>query len=226
MNEKEIFRLIDENNEKFEKFYDILVEKNKQFNLTSITEKNEVYAKHFYDSVYASYIFDKNAEIIEVGSGGGFPSVPLKIVRKDLKFTLLEATNKKCVYLDQLREKFNFENFTVICGRAEEKGKDELREKFDYSVARAVAPLRTLLEYLLPLVKVGGTVVCYKGSDFEREIDEAKNAVKILGGKLEKTVNYSLPDDYGLRSLIIIKKISETPRKYPRGMGKEKKCPL
>lgn len=226
MNESEVFRLIDEKKDRFEKFYDILVENNKFFNLTSITEKNEVYVKHFYDSVYASDLFDKNVEIIEVGSGGGFPSVPLKIVREDLCFTLLEATNKKCVYLSGVKEKLNFENFSVICGRAEEKGKNELREKFDYSVARAVAPLRTLSEYLLPLVKVGGTVVCYKGSDFEREAEESKNAIRILGGKIENILTYDLPREYGGRSLIIIKKISPTPQKYPRGMGKEKKCPL
>ena len=226
MNEKEVLKKIEEKNSEFEKFYEMLVEKNKAFNLTSVTEKKEAYAKHFYDSAYASDLFEKNAGIIEVGSGGGFPSVPLKIVREDLHFTLLEATNKKCAYLEEVKKSFGFENFTVVCGRAEEKGKNEFREKFDYAVARAVAPLRSLVEYLLPLIEIGGKAVCYKGSDYLREADEAKNAIKILGGEIENIITYDLPEGYGGRALIVIKKINPTPKKYPRGMGKEKKCPL
>lgn len=210
----------------FEKLYGLLVEKNKLFNLTSITEEKEVYAKHFYDSVYPSFIFSDNAKIVEVGSGGGFPSVPLKIVKRGLDFTLIEATNKKCVYLNEVKNEFCFENFKVLNGRAEELAKTELRESFDYAVARAVAPMRTLLEYLLPFVKTGGKAVCYKSGDYKEELESAKNAMQILGGEIEDVYEYELPFNSGKRSAIVIKKIKNTPLKYPRGMGKEKKCPL
>ena len=152
--------------------------------------------------------------------------MPLKIVRRDLDFTLLEATGKKCMFLNEVKDLLEFENFTVINGRAEEAGKGKLREAFDYAVARAVAPLRILLEYLMPLIKVGGRAVAYKGGSYFEEVKEAENAIKILGGKVEKTIEYSLPNSYGERCVIVIKKEKQTPAKYPRGQGKEKKCPL
>lgn len=219
-------KLVEKHFGEFEKFYNLLNERGKQFNLTSIFERDEVYAKHFYDSVFPSFLFEENAKIIEVGSGGGFPSVPLKIVRRDLDFTLLEATGKKCTFLNEVKDLLAFENFTVINGRAEEEGKGKLRETFDYAVARAVAPLRSLLEYLMPLIKVGGRAVAYKGGSYAEEVKEAENAIKILGGKIEKTIEYSLPNSYGERCVIVIKKEKNTPAKYPRGQGKEKKCPL
>ncbi len=219
-------KLVEKHFDEFEKFYNLLTERGKQFNLTSILEREEVYAKHFYDSVFPSFLFEENAKIIEVGSGGGFPSVPLKIVRRDLDFTLLEATGKKCSFLNEVKDMLEFEGFTVVNTRAEEAGKGRFRETFDYAVARAVAPLRSLLEYLMPLIKVGGYAVAYKGGNYAEELKEADNAIKILGGKVEKTIEYSLPNAFGERCVIVIKKEKITPAKYPRGQGKEKKCPL
>ena len=219
-------KIIESNLDKFETFNNLLLERGKQFNLTSIFDQKEVYAKHFYDSVYPYFLFEENSKIVEVGSGGGFPSVPLKIIRDDLKFTLIEATKKKCIFLNEVKEALKFDNFDIINCRAEEVGKGDCRESFDYAVARAVAPLRSLVEYLLPLVKIGGMAVAYKGENYLKEINEAKNAIKILGGSIEKNIEYSLPNEYGSRCIIVIKKEKSTPTKYPRGQGKEKKCPL
>lgn len=211
----------------FVDYYRLLVENNKKFNLTSVTDERDVCVKHFYDSVCGAPLVPKGAKVIEIGSGGGFPSVPLKLVRDDIDFTLVEATGKKCGFLNGVKEFFRFENFTVVNGRAEELGKQpEFRECFDIAVARAVASLNSLLEYLLPFVKVGGKVICYKGSNYKEELKKAQNAIKALGGRLEKEVPYDLPDGAGSRCLVVIKKISPTSAKYPRTEAKIRKTPL
>ena len=212
--------------EKFEKFCKILKEYNEKFNLTSITDDEGIYEKHFMDSLKGEEFFPLNAEVIEIGSGGGFPSVPLKIARDDLSFTLLEATEKKCGYLRIVGKELSFENFNVVCGRAEEFGKkEEFREKFDVATARAVARLNVLCEYCLPFVKKGGYFVAYKG-DAEEEIKEAEKAVEILGGKIVEIKDFVLSEKSGRRNIIVIRKERETPSEYPRLNGAIKKKPL
>ncbi|MDE6504687.1 MAG: 16S rRNA (guanine(527)-N(7))-methyltransferase RsmG [Clostridia bacterium] len=211
--------------EKFEIFGNLLSEYNKKYNLTSICGEKEVFYKHFFDSIAAKDLFDYGAKVVEIGSGGGFPSVPLKIVREDLKFTLIESTGKKCEFLKTVVDKLGFNCVNVLNIRAEDGGRSpELRERFDFAVARAVAKLNTLCEYCLPYVKVGGRLIAYKGEG--ENFNESLSAVKILGGEIENVLNYSLPENYGARNLVIIKKTCATPLKYPRGNGKERKNPL
>ena len=219
-------QLLAANKIKFDEFYSLLTEANKSFNLTAVCERNEVKIKHFLDSVLPADEFFKGADVAEIGSGGGFPSVPLKIVRPDLKFTLIESTGKKCGYLKEVVDKLGLDGVQVVNIRAEDGARDNtLREKFDISTARAVARLNTLCEYCLPYVKVGGLFIAYKGEAAE-EIKEAENAIKILGGELIKTVNYELPEGMGKRCAVVIKKVRQTPVKYPRGQGRERKNPL
>lgn len=211
---------------KLESFREILTEYNKKCNLTSILEKKEVYIKHFSDSIMPEHLFPLNSNVIEIGSGGGFPSIPLKIVRDDLNFTLVESTGKKCVYLEEAVEKLGLSGVKILNIRAEEGGRmQNLRENFDIAEARAVAPLNTLCEYCMPFVKVGGLFIAYKGVA-EEELKESKNAIEILGGAIEKVYSYSLPENSGERNAIVIKKIKKTPEKYPRGRGLERKKPL
>lgn len=220
------FSLTEETEKKLELFKDILKEYNAKFNLTSITDDEGIYEKHFADSLKGEEFFSYGANVLEVGSGGGFPSVPLKIAREDLKFTLTEATEKKCAYLKIVGEKLGFDNFSVINGRAEELGKDEnFREKYDIVTARAVARFNVLSEYCLPFVKIGGYFVAYKG-DAEEEIKEALPAIEILGGKIENIKNFVLSEKSGIRNIVVIKKIKPTPQEYPRKNGAIKKNPL
>ena len=212
--------------EQFNKFAHLLTEHNKICNLTSVTDEKGVTYKHFYDSIFGEKLISFGASGVEIGSGGGFPSIPLKIVREDLKFTLIESTAKKCRFLESVVDSLALNCVQVKNLRAEEGAHDEnLREKFDFAVARAVAQLNTLCEYCLPFVNVGGAFIAYKG-DAAEEINSAENAIELLGGKLEKVIEYSLPEDFGKRTLVVIKKIKPTPPKFPRGQGKERKQPL
>ena len=209
--------------EKFEKFRNLLLFYNEKFNITTITEQKEMNVKHFLDSVLCKDKFVDNSSVIEIGSGGGFPSIPLMIVREDLKFTLVESTGKKCNFLKEVISSLKL-NATVINGRAEDFSKDPIyREKYDICTARAVARLNTLCEYCMPFVKVNGTFVSYKGDGAE-EVIEAQNAIKVLGGKVKEVKEYYLQD--AKRTLISIEKIKPTDKKYPRGNGKERKNPL
>lgn len=210
-----------------ENFCDFLLKYNENVNLTAIREKEEAESKHLLDSVMGQKFFPEKANVIEIGSGGGFPSVPLMAVRPDLKFTQVESVEKKCVFLREVNHRFGF-SATVLCMRAEEAGKNPLyREKFDVVTARAVANLRTLSEYCLPLIKVGGLFVAYKGTKekTEEEISESANALKILGGAVKETFCYSLPGGE-THTVVVIKKEKSTPPKYPRGQGKERSKPL
>ncbi len=209
--------------EKFEIYYDLLTFYNKKFNITAITEKEEVFNKHFVDSCLGEKLITGKT-FIDVGAGGGFPSIPLLILRENLQGTLLEATGKKCEFINVVLKELKLENGRVINNRAEDLAKDNnFRERFDHCTARAVARLNTLCEYCMPFVKVGGTFVSYKGDAIE-EISEANSAIKILGGKIKNVFNYSLLD--AKRTLIEIEKIKNTDLKYPRGNGKERKNPL
>lgn len=211
---------------KFAKFKDLLLEFNEKFNLTAIKTEKEIYIKHFVDSLIAVDKFKKLSTVIEIGSGGGFPSIPLKIVRDDLEFTLIEATGKKCEFLKTVVKELGLEKVTVINARAEELGKEEkYREKFDYATARAVARLNVLSEYCMPFLKVGGKFIAYKGNA-EEELIEAENAVSVLGGRIDSAEKYYLSDGGDERTIIEIEKVRKTPEKYPRGNGKERKNPL
>ena len=217
------FEISDGQAEKFEKYYELLIFYNNKFNITAITEKDEVIKKHFIDSIYP-YKNISEGKIIDVGCGGGFPSIPLKIMNDGLKLTLLEATGKKCEFLKTVIKELNLKNVEVINDRAETLAKNiNYREKFDFAVSRAVAKLNTLTEYCLPFVKINGEFIAYKG-DAEEEIKQANNAVKTLGGKIDKVDSYELFGEK--RTLVYIKKIAITSKKYPRGNGKERKNPL
>ena len=211
--------------EKFENLCSFLLQYNEKVNLTSITAREDVFLKHFLDSVLGEKLFFKGAHVVEIGSGGGFPSIPLKFFRDDLSFTLVESTGKKCDYLTACVDNFNLKSVQVVNARAEELGKDEnYREKYDCACARAVARLNVLCEYCLPLVKIGGNFIAYKGES-DGEIAEAQKAIKVLGGEIENVEKYCLPSS-DKRTLISIKKVCATPLKYPRGNGKERKCPI
>ena len=210
---------------KFEKFKNLLQEWNGKLNLTSILEDKEIEIKHFLDSIKGEKYFFKNASVVEVGSGGGFPSIPLMIIREDLNFTLIESTGKKCEFLKFVINELSL-NGKVYNMRAEDAGKNEnFREKFDIVTARAVARLNTLSEYCIPLIKKGGLFIAYKGEDNGEDI-EAQNAIKILGAEHKEKVNYLLYNGENERTIHVIEKIQNTPPKYPRGNGKERSKPL
>ncbi len=218
--------LDDESLEKFEIFKRLLVEYGSKFNITAVLDDEGIKVKHFLDSVLFVDKFSTNAEVIEIGSGGGFPSIPNKILRKDLKFTLVEATGKKCEFLKTVVKELGLNGVTVLNARAEELGQDKrYREKFDYSIARAVARMNVLSELCLPLVKVGGKFVAFKG-DAEEELNEAKPAIKTLGGKVKEVYSFDLPENAGKRNIIEIEKLSPTDLKYPRPYAKIKNSPL
>ena len=221
---KKDFLLTEEQLNDFKIFYFLLLEWNEKFNLTSILNEKDVEIKHFYDSLKGFSHFKENAKVVEIGSGGGFPSIPLMILRRDLEFTLIESVNKKCIFLNEVIKKLNL-NATVLNIRAEDGAKNvNLREKFDHVTARAVARLNTLCEYCIPFIKIGGTFIAYKGSDILEEV-EAQNAVKKLGATLYKKESYPLFNN-GERNIYVYKKIEKTDAKYPRGNGKERKNPL
>ena len=221
--EEEVFS---RSREKFEKFRKLLIEYNEKYNLTSILEEKDVYYKHFLDSALGAGFFKENARVIEIGSGAGFPSIPLTIIRPDLQFDLVESVGKKCEFLKVVVDNLGLKNVYIYNGRAEEFAKDNnFREKYQHATARAVARMNTLSEYCLPFVKVGGTFVAYKSGDTE-EIYEAETAYKMLGAKLQEVCPYALPEGYGERTIAVVKKIKNTPPKYPRGQGKERKNPL
>ena len=212
--------------EKFVCFRELLLEYNEKYNLTTILEEKDMYYKHFLDSVLGESFFQKGARVIEIGSGAGFPSIPLKILREDLSFDLIESVGKKCEFLRVVVDKLNLQNVNIYNIRAEDAAKDiKFREKYEHATARAVARMNTLSEYCLPFVKVGGTFIAYKSGDVS-EIEEAESAYKVLGGRLLNCEKYALPNDYGERTLAIVEKKKTTPSKYPRGQGKERKNPL
>lgn len=214
----------------FVEYGEFLVEYNEKVNLTAITDPAGIAYKHFFDSLLLTVFADifQGAKLVDVGTGAGFPSVPVKIVRPDLKLTLLDSLNKRIVFLDQLVEKLGLSDVHTVHARAEEAGrKAEYREKFDMVTARAVAHLRELSEYCLPFVKVGGAFAALKGYDIEQELSESKNAIKLLGGEVAEVKKYTLPDEeQSKRSLVIIKKISHVLTNYPRPSAKMTKKPL
>ncbi len=214
--------------EQLEMFYEMLVEKNKVMNLTAITEFEEVVRKHFIDSVMNVKLEGDKVRVLDLGTGAGFPGIPLKVVHPNIKITLLDSLNKRIMFLGEVVDALGLENVELLHGRAEDSGNNkEYREKFDYVCSRAVANLSTLSEYCLPFVKMGGTFISYKAAA-DKEIDDAKYAIKLLGGDSEHiTVDrFILPASDEKRSLIYINKKKPTPKRFPRKAGLPSKEPL
>jgi len=215
---------------RFDEYASFLVEYNEKVNLTAITEPEDIVIKHFTDSMSLLPVIkpEKNAKIADVGAGAGFPSVPVLIARPDLKITMIDSSNKRVTFLNLLIEKLGLtqSGSEAVHMRAEEAGNSpKYRERFDFAVARAVANLRELSEYCIPLVKVGGVFASMKGAEIEEELTGAKNAIGTLGGKVEKVEKFTLPNGDG-RSIVVTKKISQTQTKYPRPSAKIAKKPL
>lgn len=219
----------DQMKQQFDKYYELLVEWNKFMNLTGITEYEEVNSKHFVDSISIVKAIDVNSveSVIDIGTGAGFPGIPLKIVFPHLKVTLLDSLNKRIKFLNTVIDELGLEDICTIHGRAEDFAKKvEYREKYDLCVSRAVANLSTLSEYCLPYVMVNGSFIPYKSGDIDKELNDSKNAVKILGGKIEDIVKFQLPGTDIGRSFVKIKKVKNTGRKFPRKAGLPSKEPL
>lgn len=219
--------LSDEASSRFDLYYKRLIAVNEVMNLTAITEEQEVYNKHFLDSLMIVKALDLNKEftLCDVGSGAGFPSIPLSIISDNAKVTIIDALNKRIKFLNDLIIELGLKNVVALHERAEDFAKTK-REFFDVTTARAVARLNILSELCLPLTKVGGYFIAMKGQGGNEEIKEATKGIEILGGHVEKVISLELPDNAGARDIIIIKKIKETPKKYPRAFAKIKERPL
>lgn len=215
--------------ERFSGFKDLLIEWNKKINLTTITDENEIMIKHFLDSLTCilSGVIRNDLKIIDVGTGAGFPGIPLKVYYDNLDITLLDSLNKRIKYLEVVCEKLKLNDVRFLHGRAEDYGrKEEYRERYDVAVARAVAELKVLCEYCLPFVKVKGYFIAQKGPRAYEEISKAKKAIETLGGEIVDSLNIKLPFSDIEHTLIVIKKIKESPKKYPRKAGTPSKKPL
>lgn len=213
--------------EKFYTYMKLLQEWNEKINLTAITEPKEILQKHFIDSLTILPYLEKSTSIIDVGTGAGFPGIPIKIVEESRKVILLDALNKRLNFLKEVIDTLELSKIETIHLRAEEAGKNKkFREQFDIAVSRAVAPLVVLAEYLLPFVKINGKCICMKGSNIKEEIEDSKKAIQILGGKIEKIEEFTLPNSDIKRTIIVIKKVYETPSKYPRKPGTPSKQPI
>ncbi|MEE1282175.1 MAG: 16S rRNA (guanine(527)-N(7))-methyltransferase RsmG [Acutalibacteraceae bacterium] len=218
--------LTDEQINKFNIYCNMLIEWNSKMNLTAIKEPTEIAVKHFVDSCSVlNYVkIKKNAKVIDIGTGAGFPGIPLKILREDLDITLFDSLNKRLVFLNEVAKELNLELNTVH-SRAEDLGRQENhREQYDIAISRAVAPLNVLSEYSIPFVRKGGKFISMKGPNVQSEIDEAKKAIRILGGKCNNVVQFSIGDNS--RSIVIVDKLNQTPYTYPRHGSKISKKPL
>lgn len=221
--------LSDVQQKQFQRYYELLVEWNEKMNLTAITDEEEVYNKHFFDSVSLAFAFPLQdvKRMADVGGGAGFPSIPVKICFPHLEITIIDSLQKRMNFLDHVAKELGLTGIRPLHSRAEEAGQDPaLRESFDLVTARAVARLNLLSEFCLPLVKVGGHFVAMKGSDINLELNEAKKALKTLGGKTKKVDSFTLPEDAGERNMIIVDKVETTPKSYPRKPGIPAKKPL
>lgn len=211
----------------FYNYMNLLIEWNKKINLTAITEFEEIILKHFIDSLTINKYIEKNKSIADVGTGAGFPGIPLKIYRPDIKVTLVDSLNKRINFLNNVISDLKLEDIYTVHGRIEDFGRNsQYREKFDYVTARAVANLTVLSEYLIPISKVGGKCICMKGSNVEDELEDASKAINVLGGKINKIDKFELPNSNISRNIVIVDKIKCTPGRYPRKSGIPVKEPL
>lgn len=225
------FKLSSKQKEQFATYYNKLIEFNKKVNLTRITDKNEVYLKHFLDSITPllefSDLFKGEKSLCDVGAGAGFPSLPIKILCPGLSITIVDSLGKRLKFLDELVSDLSLDKVTLVHSRAEDAGQNKnLREKFDLVTGRAVARMSVLSEYCLPLAKVDGYLVALKGPKAQDELAEAKNAIEVLGGSVKEVKELTLPDTDDERTLIVVKKVKATPKKYPRQAGTPNRKPL
>lgn len=218
--------LLEEQQNQFYQYMQLLLEWNEKMNLTAITEPQEILTKHFIDSISVVPYIKEGDKILDIGTGAGFPGIPLKIVLPQNSFTLLDSLNKRIHFLQEVVEQLKLENIEAVHGRAEEFCKEDRREGYHIVVSRAVAKLNVLLEYMLPFTKVGGKCICMKALEIEEELEAAKKAIEILGGTIEKVEEITLEDTDITRKLVIVKKIKETPKKYPRKAGTPNKEPI
>lgn len=228
---KHNFELTDKQKQQFKLYFKMLIEVNEHVNLTRITEEDEVYLKHFYDSITPLFafgeIFKDGATLCDVGAGAGFPSIPLKILKTSLKVTIVDSLQKRLNFLKDLISELGLTDVELVHGRAEDVGQNKLyREKFDIVTARAVARMSVLSEYCLPLVKKGGYFVALKGPKAEDELDDGKKALEVLGGKLIKDEELTLPESEEERTLVLVQKVKSTPKKYPRQAGMPRRKPI
>ena len=220
-------RFLVEQTEQFFGYMNLLIEWNEKINLTAITDPEEIILKHFIDSITILKDIPDNSKVVDVGTGAGFPGIPLSIMNPTLKITLVDSLNKRLIFLQEVVNKLNLKNIEIIHARAEEFGQNKkYRESFDFATSRAVANLATLSEYLIPLIKVNGKVISMKAADAHDEIKDAKKAIEILGGKIEKIDEFNLPQSDIGRTVIIIRKNKQTPNKYPRKPGTPSKEPI
>ena len=225
--EKLELKLTEKQIEQFLKYYEMLIEKNKVMNLTAITEYDEVIEKHFLDSISLCQVYDltKPVKILDMGTGAGFPGVPLKIAFPEVEITLADSLNKRIKFLDEVVAELGLEKVTTVHARAEELARNkEHRESYDLVVSRAVANLSTLGEYCIPFVKMGGNFISYKSGEVDEEVNAAGKAIKILGGEIKDVYKFDLSDQK--RSFVTIEKIKTTPKTYPRKAGTPSKEPL
>lgn len=211
--------------EQFYKYMELLLEWNEKMNLTAITDPEEVILKHFVDSLTIIPYLKEADTVLDIGTGAGFPGIPLKILEENKKFTLLDSLNKRIIFLQTVITELELKNIQAIHCRAEEFVSKE-REAYDIVTSRAVARLNVLLEYMLPFVKVGGRCICMKSFEIEEELKEAKKAIEILGGEIEKIDEITLPNTDIKRKIVVIKKVKNTPSKYPRKAGTPAKEPI
>lgn len=219
------FELDNIKEEKFSRFSELLVEWNEKMNLTAVTDDDGISIKHFLDSIIPLFYVDikEGSKIIDVGTGAGFPGIPLKIMREDLDFSYLDSLNKRINFLNTVAKELEFENVSFIHSRAEDGGHNKLlRERFDYAVSRAVAPLHILCEYCLPFLKVGGIFIAYKSADIDEEILNSKSMTGNLGGRIKEVIEIEIPMSDLKRKLVVVEKVKETPKQFPRKPNKIK----
>ncbi|WP_282919879.1 16S rRNA (guanine(527)-N(7))-methyltransferase RsmG [Ignavigranum ruoffiae] len=226
---KKNIQLSEKQLQQFDRYFSLLVEWNQKINLTAITEHDEVYLKHFYDSLVPLWWVEipEAAKVVDVGAGAGFPSIPIKIIRPDIQLTIIDSLNKRINFLNELVADLGLTGVEAVHARAEEAGQDQAyRGQYDLATARAVASLNILVELCLPFVKKGGHFIALKGQDAHNELIEAKRAITLLGGKFEAEFHETLPQEESYRAIIDIRKTLDTPNKYPRRPGKPNKQPL